>query len=231
MENENNSLIGLYYPFFTTNNNLGDSGFIFQVTTPGYNKKTLKPYLSLSKVAEKTDRKGGECDETDLIYITFPEEFKEGLKNEKGKVDRKKINWEEQVKRLVGPVNTKIVPNKDSRLFPLFELNSYDNTAQINLIVNLRNNLRWKTQKISKGQKLDLLWTKTQFIVVEIDGDNDSFWLKPIGLYKNNDLCLVHNLLGDELPGWTEERYGRKIGVFLNSLKELERKSFERDTI
>lgn len=231
MENENNSLIGLYYPFFTTNNNLGDSGFIFQVTTPGYNKKTLKPYLSLSKVAEKTDRKGGECDETDLIYITFPEEFKEGLKNEKGKVDRKKINWEEQVKRLIGPVNTKIVPNKDSRLFPLFELNSYDNTAQINLIVNLRNNLRWKTQKISKGQKLDLLWTKTQFIVVEIDGDNDNFWLKPVGLYKNNDLSLVHNLLGDELPGWTEEKYGRKIGVFLNSLKELERKSFDRDTI
>lgn len=231
MENENSSLIGLYYPFFTTNNNLGDSGFIFQVTTPSYNKKTLKPYLSLSKVAEKTDRKGGECDETDLIYITFPEEFKEGLKNEKGKVDRKKINWEEQVKRLIGPVNTKIVPNKDSRMFPLFELNSYDNTAQINLIVNLRNNLRWKTQRISKGQKLDLLWTKTQFIVVEIDGDNDNFWLKPIGLYKNNDLCLVHNLLGDELPGWTEEKYGRKIGVFLNSLKELERKSFERDTI
>ena len=231
MENENNSLIGLYYPFFTTNNSLGDSGFIFQVTTPGYNKKTLKPYLSLSKVAEKTDRKGGECDETDLIYITFPEEFKEGLKNEKGKVDRKKINWEEQVKRLIGPVNTKIVPNKDSRLFPLFELNSYDNTAQINLIVNLRNNLRWKTQKISKGQKLDLLWTKTQFIVVEIDGDNDNFWLKPVGLYKNNDLSLVHNLLGDELPGWTEEKYGRKIGVFLNSLKELERKSFDRDTI
>ena len=116
-------------------------------------------------------------------------------------------------------------------MFPLFELNSYDNTAQINLIVNLRNNLRWKTQRISKGQKLDLLWTKTQFIVVEIDGDNDNFWLKPIGLYKNNDLCLVHNLLGDELPGWTEEKYGRKIGVFLNSLKELERKSFERDTI
>lgn len=231
MENENNSLIGLYYPFFTTNNSLGDSGFIFQVTTPGYNKKTLKPYLSLSKVAEKTDRKGGECDETDLIYITFPEEFKEGLKNEKGKVDRKKINWEEQVKRLIGPVNTKIVPNKDSRLFPLFELNSYDNTAQINLIVNLRNNLRWKTQKISKGQKLDLLWTKTQFIVVEIDGDNDNFWLKPVGLYKNNDLSLIHNLLGDELPGWTEEKYGRKIGVFLNSLKELERKSFDRDTI
>ena len=231
MENENSSLIGLYYPFFTTNNNLGDSGFIFQVTTPSYNKKTLKPYLSLTKVAEKTDRKGGECDETDLIYITFPEEFKEGLKNEKGKVDRKKINWEEQVKRLIGPVNTKIVPNKDSRMFPLFELNSYDNTAQINLIVNLRNNLRWKTQRISKGQKLDLLWTKTQFIVVEIDGDNDNFWLKPIGLYKNNDLCLVHNLLGDELPGWTEEKYGRKIGVFLNSLKELERKSFERDTI
>ena len=231
MENENSSLIGLYYPFFTTNNNLGDSGFIFQVTTPSYNKKTLKPYLSLTKVAEKTDRKGGECDETDLIYITFPEEFKEGLKNEKGKVDRKKINWEEQVKRLIGPVNTKIVPNKDSRMFPLFELNSYDNTAQINLIVNLRNNLRWKTQRISKGQKLDLLWTKTQFIVVEIDGDNDNFWLKPIGLYKNNDLCLVHNLLGDELPGWTEEKYGRKIGVFLNSLKELERKSFERDII
>ncbi len=230
MERENSTLIGNYYPFFTTNNSLGESGYVFQAGSPGYNKKTLKPYMTLAKVTEKTDKKG-ESEETDVIYATFPEEFKDGLKNEKGVVDKKKINYEEQVRRLIGGSTTRVVPNEVPGKFPMFELNSSDNSAQVNLIVNLRNNLRWKTQRISKGQKIDVLWTKTQFAVFEIDGDADNFWLKPVGLYKNTDISLVHNLLESELPGFTEEKYSRKIGVFLNMVKQLELKSFERKTI
>ena len=231
MERENSTLIGNYYPFFTTNNNLGDSGFVFLVSTPGYNKKTLKPYLTLTKVTEKTDRKG-ECDETEVIYATFPEEFKDGLKNEKGVIERKKINWEEQVKRLIGNPTVKVVPAEAPGRLPMIELgNSSDNSAQVSFIVNLRYNLRWKNQRIAKGQKIDVLWTKTQFAVFEICGDNEMFWLKPIGLYKNNDLGMRHNLLESELPDFVEERYSRKIGIFLNSIKQLEMKSFDRKTI
>jgi len=225
---DSSSLLGRYFPFFTTNTELGDSGYIFQVTTPGYNKKTLKPYISLSKVAERTNRKG-ESDETDVIYLTFPEEFKDGLKNDKGIVDRKKIVWEEQVKRLTGPT-TKVVPSETYGKFPLIEYNgSHDTQSQVNLIVNLRNNLRWKTQRISKGNKIDVLWTKNQFAVFEIDGDNESYWLKPIGLYKNNDLMLTKNLLQVELPGFVEEKYARKIGIFLGKIRDLEFASFSRN--
>ena len=230
MERENSTLIGNYYPFFTTNNSLGDSGYIYLVCSPSYNKKTLKPYLTIAKVTEKTDRKG-ESEETEIIYATFPEEFKDGLKNDKGVVEKKKINWEEQVRRLIGIPTVKVVSPDAQGKFPMIELNPSDNSAQINLITNLRNNLRWKTQRIAKGHKIDILWTKTQFAVFEIDGDNDNFWLKPVGLYKNNDVALVHNLLSGELPGFNAEKYSRKIGVFLNSIKQLEVKSFERDTI
>lgn len=231
MERENSTLIGNYYPFFTTNNSLGDSGFIYQVASPSYNKKTLKPYVTITKVTEKTDRKV-ESDETDIIYSTFPEEFKDSLKNEKGVVEKKKINWEEQVRRLIGIPATKVVTPERPGDFPMFELNTSDNSAQINLITSLRNNLRWKTQRIGKGQRIDVLWTKTQFAVFEIDGDNENFWLKPVGLYKNNDVALVHNLLsGEELPGFTNEKFPRKIGIFLNNIKQLEVKSFDRNTI
>lgn len=225
---DSSSLLGRYYPFFTTNTELGDSGYIFQVTTPGYNKKTLKPYFSLSKVAERTPKKF-ESDETEVIYLTFPEEFKEGLKNEKGFIDKKKVVWEEQVKRLIGS-STKVVPSEEAGKFPLLEYSGgHDNQAQINLIVNLRNNLRWKTQRISKGNKIDVLWTKNQFAVFEIDGDNENYWLKPVGLYKNNDLMLMRNLFTGELPGFTEEKYARKIGIFLGKIRDLEFASFTRN--
>ena len=207
---DSSTLLGRYFPFFTTNTELGDSGYIFQITTPGYNKKSLKPYISLSKVAERTNRKN-ESDETDVIYLTFPEEFKDSLKNDKGIVDKKKIVWEEQVKRLVGS-SVKVVPSEEPGKFPMIEYSGgYDNQAQVNLIVNLRNNLRWKTQRISKGNKIDVLWTKDKFAVFEIDGDNEFYWLKPVGLYKNNDLMLMRNLFQGELPGFVEEKYARKI--------------------
>ena len=63
----------------------------------------------------------------------------------------------------------------------------------------------------------------------EIDGDNENYWLKPVGLYKNNDLMLMRNFFTGELPGFTEEKYARKIGIFLGKIRDLEFASFTRN--
>ena len=220
-----NNMIGGIYPFFMTNENLGESGYLYQVGTPSYNRQTLRPYISLFKVCdmvtEKEDKSSSK--DTDVLVSILDEQYKESLKDSEGVIDRSKINFPSCVKRMVDIKGTRVIPNQMRDGFPLVEINCLDLSIQANLITNIRNSIRWKKYRIKVGNLVDVLWTKTKYAVFEICGDNNNFWLKPVGLYKNTDILMKENLYTEGcMPEFEDRRYEKKLPDFLGGIRSLE---------
>lgn len=217
-----NNMIGGKYPFFMTNEELGTCGFIYQLGSPSYNRQTLKPYITLFRVCDLVDDKANPKD-NDILVAILDEQYKESLKDGDGNIDRSKINFPSCVKRMVDVKGTRVIPNQSKDGFPLVEINCIDTTIQANLLVNLRSNLRWKKYRIRVGNKVDVLWSHNKFAVFEICGDNNNFWLKPVGLYKNTDILLKDNLYTEGcLVGFEDRKYEKKLPDLLNGIKSLE---------
>ena len=234
MYNLQDNMIGGYYPFFMTNEELGDTGYVYQITTPSYNKTTLRPYISLTKVCDKTFPAKGEkiiSRDNDILFYGLEEQYRESLKDEHGVVDRSKINWVGQVRRAVDIKGARVIPNIQKDGFPLIEITGTDLDIQKNLILNLRNNFRWKRYKIKEGNKIDVLWTKTTFMVFDIrEGDDDSYRLVPCGLYRTTDISLTNNLLPENFT-FESQRYSKKASEFLIGIKRLEERFLDRGEI
>ena len=234
MYNLTDNMIGGYYPFFMTNEELGDAGYVYQITTPSYNKTTLKPYISLAKVCDKTFSVKGEkviSRDNDILFYGLEEQYRESLKDENGIIDRSKINWVGQVRRAVDIKGARVIPNIQKDGFPLIEITGLDLDIQKNLILNLRSNFRWKRYKIKAGNKIDVLWTKTTFMVFDIcEGEDDSYRLVPCGLYKTTDISLKNNLLPKNFT-FESQRYSKKVSDFLTGIKHLEERFYERGEI
>ena len=219
------NMIGGYFPFFMTNEELGTAGFVYQIGSPSYNKQTLKPYISLFKVCDMILDKEGKSvsKDNDLLVAILDEQYKESLKDEEGTIDRSKVNFTSCVKRMVDIKGTRVIPNQMRDGFPLVEINCVDTSIQANLLVNIRNSLRWKKYRIKVGNTVDVLWSHTKFAVFEICGDADSFWLKPVGLYKNTDIMMRDNLYEEGcMPEFEDRRYEKKLPEFLNGIRSLE---------
>lgn len=233
-----NNLIGGYYPFFTTNTNLEDGGYVYQTMSPTYNKTTLKPYFSMTKVCDRTFAPKGEkivSRDVDVIYNTLDEQYIESLKNEEGVIDRSRINWVAQVKKLVGIKGTRVLPLQPRESFPMVEINGYDIDIQKNLILNLRYMVKWRKYRIKPGEKVDILWTKNQFLVCGIcSHPSGGFQLEPIGLYMNNDIAMKDNLLRPGLIDVASEEdlvLPKRVQDFLEGIKSIEAKCFDVDEI
>lgn len=219
------NMIGGCFPFFMTNEELGTSGFVYQIGSPSYNRQTLRPYISMFKVcdmvAEREDKSAPR--DNDILVAILDEQYKESLRDEEGNIDRSKVNFPSCVKRMVDIKGTRVIPNQMKDGFPLIEINTVDTTIQANLLVNLRNSLRWKKYSIKVGNKVDVLWSHTKYAVFEICGDSDNFWLKPVGIYKNTDILMKDNLYEDGcMPEFEDRRYEKRVSDLLNGIKSLE---------
>lgn len=222
MYNLTDNMIGGRFPFFMTNEELGTEGFIYQIGSPSYNKQTLKPYITMFRVCDLVGEKVTPKD-NDILVAVLDEQYKESLKNDDGVIDRSKINFASCVKRMVDVKGTRVIPNQAKDGFPLIEIDCSDTTIQANLIVNIRNNIRWKRYKIRVGNKVDVLWSHTKFAVFEICGDNSNFWLKPVGLYKNTDILMKENLYTEGcMPEFEDRKYEKKLPDLLNGIRSLE---------
>ena len=107
-------MIGKTFPFFMSNKNLGDAGYVYQVSSPSYNKMTFRPYITLTKVCDRTFSERGEkivSRENDVLFATLDDQYKESLKDESGVIDRSKVNWVGQVKRLINSRGTRVIQN------------------------------------------------------------------------------------------------------------------------
>lgn len=229
-------MIGGYYPFFMTNEELGDTGYVYQISSPNYNKVSLRPYITMNKVCDRTFSEKGEkivSRENDVLFAALDDKYREMLKDEEGNIDRSKVNWVGQVKRLIDAKGTRVLQNTQRDGFPLIEITGYDTYIQKNLIVNLRSDIRWRKYNFAVGKKVDLLYAKGLIAVFELtDADPDNYGLKPVGLYKTTDITLKDNLLAGTCLETAEiKTYSKRIPELLSELRKYESKFYDRRDI
>ena len=228
-------MIGKAFPFFMSNKNLGDAGYVYQVSSPSYNKMTFRPYITLTKVCDRTFSEKGEkivSRENDVLFATLDDQYKESLKDESGVIDRSKVNWVGQVKRLINSRGTRVIQNSQRNGFPLVEITTVDLDIQKNLILNLRNNFRWRRYKFGEGECVDILYTPDTFAVYKLEESEDKYSLKPVGLYKNTDVALKNNLISGTVLETSEPvLVSKKIPDLMATLRDLESSFYDRDVL
>lgn len=231
-----NNLLYNYYPFFLDNKfGIGDIHYLYQLVSPTYNKKICTPYFSLIKVSERNNYFTSSLPlEKDSDILTV---CKNGMDNiRKGEINSS-FDKVEFVRNLFRDDQEVVIENSESDKFPNIELKEDpNNELQKYLIVGLRNYLRWKNYKLFIGKKVDILITKTEFIIAEIKGDSNSVWLEPIALYKNKDVGMIEPL---DMSGFNVEGFKNfarwktdvKPGDISKIINKIELESFDRKSI
>lgn len=225
------TMMGKCYPFFLENSVLSNSPYyLYELYSPCLSDKGV-PTFSMRKLSEKVldvHPKTGEYlypigKESDLLYY---------VANTK-KVKKTFLEYMKGVYR-----NPEVFVSEycGKSGFPITELNLSDNfnTLQRQLVISLRDSLRWKSYKFAPGRQVDLLYSPTEFVVCEfVLSDSDTIKLVPKAVYKNSDVEMKYPLKVDLtkiiLPrdnetGWNKEKFS-EINI---SLKFYEWDSFGR---
>lgn len=239
-----NNLLGNYYPFFLNNYDLTDLHYLYQVYSPGLSNE-LVPYFSLKKVSEKT-RRGIPCgDNLDILTVCTSDTTIEAIsalinkdkdKSAKNLSIKTKVSPTAFLKELLKKEENLVVIDGDYKCFPKIELKEDGglNSLQKLLLINLRDTLRWKNYRFYPNRFLDVLWTKTEFVVFKICGDKDYMWLEPTAAYKNNDVMLTNPLDVDlstiDCSSYKWEKSAIKASDLNRLIKKLEWLSFDRSS-
>jgi hypothetical protein len=209
------TMIGYQYPFFLNNSNLSEAYYLYQITTPGLNED-LVPYISMTKISEKTKSEPYGKD-SDILSMCLGS--RKGITPESGK---------EFLEGILKKENTVVKENGDK--FPLVTMIP-GNNMQRSIIIGLRDSLRWKNYKFVPGRYVDLLCTSKDFVVLKICGDREALWFEPVAAYRVNDVNLEKPLNVD----WNRINYPRekftgtsKASDINRTLKRLEWGSFDR---
>lgn len=218
--------LGRYYPFFLTNSDLRTAHYLYQLYSPKVDEKTLVPFVSLTKVSEKTSEIPNLPDGSDLDIIRVC-------------IGRKQITEQEAAEYLdtvAKRVWGKMHFDNGSDKLPYVEI--LDNQFhQRTLISVLRDSLRWKIYRYFPGRFIDVLWTKDEFTVLEICEDETTIYLKPLNvLYKNTDTNLSdphpYNL---EENGFVTEHWDKtkpmRASEINKYIRNLEWNSFSRKSV
>lgn len=174
--------LGRYYPFFLNNAELSSGHYLYQLYSPKVDEKTLTPYVSLTKVSEKTINNPGFPEGTDLDLLKICTGRKQLTEKEAA----------EYLDTMAKKVWGKMHYDEGSNKIPYVEM--LDNQFhQKTLVSILRDSLRWKLYRYTPGRFIDVLWTKDEFTVFEICEDETTLYLKPLNvLYKTTDTNLDH---------------------------------------
>ena len=176
-----NNHLGNYYPFYLNNYNLTDQHYLYQLYSPGMSED-MNPYLSMTKVSEKTHY-GIYGKETDILKLCI----------ERPKEGETKITPLEYLKDMFKNFDIEVKAGA-AKKFPVIEIKETPEHESLeiarNLIVNLRDSLRWKFYRFYKDRYVDILWTPTDFALYQIKIDNENLSLEPRGLYENRDVMM-----------------------------------------
>lgn len=240
------TMMGKEFTFFLGNEQFGESYYSYQIYSPGLSDDH-KLIVSLAKVTERVPvkevsdkNKKGEIHvsttlphgkDVDLLsFLTGAIPAKWDAKKQLNYFKNLLNRGDEETIEVVAPINK----NKD---FPGIKADIYDkyNNNQRTLIINLRDNLRWRFYSFEPGKKFDLLYSTTEFVVVELkeDANTKEYYLEPIAVYKNTDVDMKNPLKVDldnlELSGlrWTTDKAKEKRNIN-KSLKIYESNSFTR---
>ena len=175
-----NNYLGNYYPFFLNNYSLTDQHYLYQFYSPGMSKD-FNPYISMVKISEKTHY-GNPGRENDILRVCAG-------KDEKNDTKITPLEYLEGMFKKDG-----ITVEQNGKKFPLIELKEgpeHENLEiQRNLIINMRDSLRWKYYRFYPGRYVDILWTPTEFALFKIGSDEENIWFEPQGMYENIDVML-----------------------------------------
>ncbi len=235
MSKVKNNLLYNYYPFFLDNKfGVGDVHYLYQLVSPSYNKKTCTPYFSLIKVSEKNTYFTPSLPlEKDSDILTVCKNGMESIrKNEKLDTNFDKAEFIRDFFK-----EEAVIENSDTDKFPNIELTEDpNNELQKSLIVGIRSYLRWKNYRLFVGKKVDILITKTEFIIAEVKSDDQFIWLEPVAMYKNKDVGMIEPL---DMSGFNVEGF-KNFAKWKNDVKasdickiinKIEFESFDRRSV
>jgi len=235
MSKVKNNLLYNYYPFFLDNKfGIGDVHYLYQLVSPSYNKKTCTPYFSLIKVSEKNTYFTPSLPlEKDSDILTVCKNGMESIrKNEKLDTNFDKAEFIRDFFK-----EEAVIENGDTDKFPNIELTEDpNNELQKSLIVGIRSYLRWKNYRLFVGKKVDILITKTEFIIAEVKSDDQFIWLEPVAMYKNKDVGMIEPL---DMSGFNVEGF-KNFAKWKNDVKasdickiinKVEFESFDRKSV
>ena len=249
------TMLGREYIFFLSNEQLGESYYSYQFYSPGLTEE-LDLIISLAKVNERTpiskDKEPGEVDkkeksgsfyqattipngkDIDLIsYLSIPNS------SPKWDKDRRKFstNYLKNLLKRNDDDEPKVVKPKTARDFPGIKADLFDkyNNAQRTLITQLRDNLRWKYYSFKPGNRFDILYSTTEFLVMELkeNVETKELYLDLIAVYKNTDPDMKNplniNFNNIELPNFKWSSTNKGVESQINrSIKAYESDSFNR---
>lgn len=235
MSKVKNNLLYNYYPFFLDNKfSIGDVHYLYQLVSPSYNKKTCTPYFSLIKVSEKNTYFTPSLPlEKDSDILTVCKNGMESIrKNEKLDTNFDKAEFIRDFFK-----EEAVIENGDTDKFPNIELTEDpNNELQKSLIVGIRSYLRWKNYRLFVGKKVDILITKTEFIIAEVKSDDQFVWLEPVAMYKNKDVGMIEPL---DMSGFNVEGFKNfakwkndvKVSDICKIINKVEFESFDRKSV
>lgn len=216
-----NSILGRYYPFFLNNADLKDTHYLYQLYSPKVDEE-FTPYVTLTKVSEKPGPKFPSGSDLDILKVC---------------TNKDKLTEKEGMDFLTGVVRRdwgNITYTSGSGMLPMVEW-SDNQTNQRLLITTLRDCLRWRNYKFTSGRYVDLLWTRDEFTVFEIEENETHFWLKPLNvLYKNTDTNLSNPIQYNVSEnGFVHNKWEKPYrgGELSKHLRNLEWTSFSRKSV
>ena len=173
------NLLGRLVPFFlNNNNNLSDQYFLYQVYSPRLNKD-LDPYVSLTKIAERTHPK-----------MAIKENDIDLLRACTGNMNMSGEEACTYLKDILKKENPTIDKGDKAGEFPMTVLT--DQTLVKNLIINLRHANRLKNYRLWPGRFVDILYNNEEICVFKICENADNVWLEPVNLYRMDDIGMKH---------------------------------------
>lgn len=216
----NNSLIGNYYPMYLGNEGEKVSCYLYQVVSPALTDD-LKPIISLQKVGEIT-KKGDFQAKSNYEMMSCDVLAYLNGKSKDGVLDYFK-----------DLVNNKVtVVDRGESEFPGFIMEDNDPSAQKELIINMRDAIRWKYYKFAPGSEVDVLWTQNKYAmcVVEEGEEKDSVRLVPKALYDVRDISKVYPIPCDFQDYTPEEFSGKyRVSELNRAIKKIETNSFNHE--
>ena len=219
------NMIGRYFPFFLNNKKLGSSYYIYQLVSPGMSPNGF-PLITLKKVSERTLQENSEPQGRGNDLVVMASGIQKPNKNTGKVLDWLRKGYDEFPEYI----------NFKGDEFPEFEMDPYNQNTQRNLVVLLRDAIRWNKQRFFDDRLIDVLWDSKHIITCQVKAKDGSVSLVPQAMYDILDTNLKNPLslpslktIPDILKGKVfKDIGGGKCPGLCIALKRLEWESFDR---
>lgn len=181
------SILNKNFTFFMTNEFGVKNYYMYKLVSPALSPDFI-PYCSLRKVSERTTAGTATGADIDL------------LQELRGDKERKKTieNAQTYLERLLERDKPIIDQPKTENEIPYIEMENIQTVR--NMIITLRDAVRWKKYRFQPGKFIDILWTQNTYLIAKIMGDEKEIWLEPVAIYRNDDPEMTNEIKTQALP-------------------------------